>query len=302
MAEITRRGPRKWLVRVFLGRDPKTGKVRYQNQTVTGGKREAQAVASELESQRSKGLLTAESATIGELLDDLIRDYRLNRKDVAWCETLCNVHLRRFFGKIGANKLTTSDVNAYIDARRELGRKNATINNELALLRRALSLGKEADPPKVTRVPKIPKLKTDNVRKGFFEHTQYQAMRSELPEELRPVLTFAYFTGCRRGEILGLRWSQVDLDACMIRLEAGETKHGCYRSTANCWRRSACSATSGTPCTRRRPGCSSAMRVAARSVNSRRHGPALRGGPDWWMSAANPRSCSTTSAEPASET
>jgi integrase len=39
------------------------------------------------------------------------------------------------------------------------------------------------------------------------------------------VTTFAYWTGCRCGEILNLRWQQVDLLQCIVRLEAGETKN-----------------------------------------------------------------------------
>lgn len=39
------------------------------------------------------------------------------------------------------------------------------------------------------------------------------------------MITFAYYTGCRKGEILGLRWSQVDLSERVVRLEPGETKN-----------------------------------------------------------------------------
>jgi len=51
------------------------------------------------------------------------------------------------------------------------------------------------------------------------------AVRSALPEEIRPVITYAYYTGCRKGEILRLRWTQIDLDERVIRLEPGETKN-----------------------------------------------------------------------------
>jgi integrase len=74
-------------------------------------------------------------------------------------------------------------------------------------------------------VPKIPKLAENNVRKGFFDHADFVKLRAELPEHLRPVITFAYSTGCRKGEILALRWNQVDLVARVFRLEPGETKN-----------------------------------------------------------------------------
>jgi integrase len=45
------------------------------------------------------------------------------------------------------------------------------------------------------------------------------------PEELRPVLTFAYNTGRRKGEILALQWTQVDLKERVVRLELGKTKN-----------------------------------------------------------------------------
>jgi integrase len=50
-------------------------------------------------------------------------------------------------------------------------------------------------------------------------------MRAALPEYLRAALTFAYYTGCRRGEILALQWSQVDLKERVVRLEPGTTKN-----------------------------------------------------------------------------
>ena len=39
------------------------------------------------------------------------------------------------------------------------------------------------------------------------------------------MLTFAYYTGCRKAEILALRWNQVDLSERVVRLEPGETKN-----------------------------------------------------------------------------
>ena len=50
-------------------------------------------------------------------------------------------------------------------------------------------------------------------------------LRAELPGHLKPVITFAYHTGGRKGEILNLRWDQVDLLTKVVRLNPGETKN-----------------------------------------------------------------------------
>jgi integrase len=114
-----------------------------------------------------------------------------------------------------ASKLRFAIVQRYMEQRQTAGATNATINREIALMRRAFNLTHES-------LPALPsKLKENNVRKGFFEHEDYTALLKTLPAELRPVLTFAYYTGCRKGEILSLQWSQVDLLERVVRLEAG---------------------------------------------------------------------------------
>jgi len=228
MAQIISRGRNRWLVRVFLGRDEQTGKPVFRNRTLTGGKKDADAWAIEAERERDSlgtGARAAVTVTVDSLLDGIVRDYQENGKRLDWCKMVVDVHLRPAFGKLAASKVTTATVRAYMDARHALGRANGTINRELALLRRAYNLGLRATPPRIARTPFMPRLKEDNVRKGFFEHEEYLAMLREVPEYLRPVLAFAYHTGCRRGEILALQWEQIDLGERIVRLEVGETKN-----------------------------------------------------------------------------
>jgi integrase len=68
-------------------------------------------------------------------------------------------------------------------------------------------------------------LKEDNIRKGFFEHDDFLALRDALPPYLKGIVTFAYKVGWRVSEIRGLTWSQVDLNQGIVRLEAGDTKN-----------------------------------------------------------------------------
>src|SRR6266704_3077308 len=160
------------------------------------------------------------------LVEDLLSDYQSNnRKSFVWVRRRINLHLMPFFGGFRAVDVTTDRVRAYIIQRQLEGASNGSINRELAALKRMFNLGCEMTPPKVACVPYIPMLRECNVRKGFFEHDQYLALQRELPEYLKPVLTFGYFTGAREGEILSLKWDQVDLDRHTVHLEPGSTKN-----------------------------------------------------------------------------
>lgn len=92
-------------------------------------------------------------------------------------------------------------------------------------MKRMLNLGAYCTPPKVDRVPHIPMLKEHNVRKGFFEHHEFLALRDALPEYLRAVVSFAYKTGWRISEVLSLQWSQVDRVNHAVYLNPGESKN-----------------------------------------------------------------------------
>jgi integrase len=161
---------------------------------------------------------------VSELLDGLVRNYKINRKSVDWCESRVRVHLKPFFGDMRAAKVRPDDAEKFIEYRQSKGASNSTVNKEIALLRRSFNLAKRSG--KVTVVPLFPaKLAERNVRKGFFERNEFLKHRDALPEHLKPVTTFAYWTGCRKGEILGLTWTQVDLRERVVRLEPGQTKN-----------------------------------------------------------------------------
>jgi len=223
--QIIARGKRKFMVRVFLGRDPSTGKRLYLNKTIHGNKKDAEAYLAEAFRERDLGPAIANKTLVSLLLDALLADYRVNQKRIDWAEIVVEKHLRPFFGKMRIDQVGTGSATKYIAERQARGIANATINRELALLRRAFNLGRIASPPKVARVPHIPSLAENNVRKGFFEHDEFVKMRDALPDDVKPILVFAYYTGCRKGEILNLKWSQVDLRENLVRLDPGTTKN-----------------------------------------------------------------------------
>jgi integrase len=111
-----------------------------------------------------------------------------------------------------------------VEQRKASGAANATINRDLAVLKRAFRLAVQAE--KLVRVPHIPMLREDNVRTGFFEVDQFRNVLSYLPAAVQAVARFAYITGWRiPSEVLTLQWRQVDFRAGEVRLDPGTTKN-----------------------------------------------------------------------------
>jgi integrase len=128
----------------------------------------------------------------------------------------------------GATNVKVPAITAYMRERKEAGAAVASINRELALLRRAFKLGAVNGKVGVAHVPDFTQLlqKERNARQGFWEHSEYEKFRDALPVDERAMFIFGYWTGCRFGEIAQLQWEQVDLPGCAVRLRADQTKPG----------------------------------------------------------------------------
>lgn len=75
VGQIIARGDRRWLIRVYLGRDQATNKRRYHNRTIHGPMREAQAYLTRRLRERDLGRdLEGAKVTLNEHLDSLARD------------------------------------------------------------------------------------------------------------------------------------------------------------------------------------------------------------------------------------
>ncbi len=166
-----------------------------------------------------------ERVTVDELMEGLLNDYITNgKRSLKWVRIKVTKHVLPYFTDRRAHEVTTQDIQAYTRERQEAGASNAEINRELALLKRAYNIASRAE--RITRKPYIPLLQERNVRQGFFERAEFDAVLAKLPDFLRPAITFAYYTGWRMAsEILRLTWSQVDLEAGTVRLEAHTTKN-----------------------------------------------------------------------------
>jgi len=108
--------------------------------------------------------------------------------------------------------------------------KVATVNHHLKLLKaifnRAIKTGKLAYNP--VRAVKL--FKENNARTRCLTPEEEARLFTHLPESIKPLVTAALHTGMRQGELLALRWDDVDFYTGTIRVR--EAKSGEGRSVA----------------------------------------------------------------------
>jgi integrase len=162
---------------------------------------------------------------VGDLLDLYLADQKKQaRHSLKQAEGYVRIHLRPAFGRFNVAEIKSQSIDGFIDQKQSASYSNASINRWLEALRRSFVLGMNLTPQLVYVAPRIEMLNEDNVREGFLEHDQYLALLRELPDHQRLILVIGYHLGMRRGEILNLRWDQIDWAENLVRLEKKQTK------------------------------------------------------------------------------
>jgi integrase len=112
-------------------------------------------------------------------------------------------------------------------------RNMATVNRELAQLSKIFSLAVDNDYCETNPCRKVRRFRVDNRRERVLtadEETQLLAVLIGGYAALHPVALLALNTGMRRGEMMELRWADVDLAAGFVHLPGAITKSGRARS------------------------------------------------------------------------
>lgn len=166
----------------------------------------------------------AERVTIDELLNDLEAHYKIEGREQV--RALSHMrHLRAFFGSERAVCVTATTVQRYIVERQEGKAANGTINRELHILRRAFSLAVEHRKLTTFHVPDFANLPGENVREGFFEKHDFDAVLSHIKDaDVRDFISWGFWTGMRRGEIGKLTWAAYDRETSTLILPARSAK------------------------------------------------------------------------------
>jgi integrase len=229
---IRRRGKRTWEVAIRLGKDPVTGGYRRRFMAVAGTKRDAERVLTEALHQRDTGInVDTGKLTVADYLRRWLRDYAAHNvapSTLARYTGIVEHHLIAQLGGLRLRDLRPAHIQAaYGRALTAEGRVDGragplsarTVIQHHRILREALSHAVEWQ--LLARDP------TTGVRAPQAEHHE---MRVLSPEEARHLLEVAngrafgaliyvaIATGARLGELLALRWQDLDLDGGMMRI------------------------------------------------------------------------------------
>ena len=157
---------------------------------------------------------------------DVLLDYQQNaHRSLPDVRRHVRLHLKPFFGSRPMAAIGPAGVRRYVARRQRDGARNATINRELSVLKRAFALAVASG--RLRSRPHIPLLRENNVRRGFFEADEFRAVCHRLPPDLADLVAFLWITGWRwRSEAARLRWSDIAFDPGEVRLDPGTTKTG----------------------------------------------------------------------------
>lgn len=138
-----------------------------------------------------------------------------------WTEALGNKALRA---------ITADDIQKYVRQREHAGKANATINRELAFLKRVFTLAVEAGLADQNPVKRVKLLRENNQRIRFLTTDEEQRLREALAEhtEALVLLDVALHTGFRQAELFKLRWEYVNFQTGVLtipRAKHGERRH-----------------------------------------------------------------------------
>ena len=155
--------------------------------------------------------------------------------------TVYNNHLKPYFGDIFLSDIKIERIEKYQAERQKkttrrktpdgqpMKTSGATINREIALLRTMLNKAVEweyldASPVNWRRVKKF----NENGRERYLTADERERLFGALDDSgpiLRNFIILALNTGLRRGEIMGLRWANVNMDDGLVCLERAQRKN-----------------------------------------------------------------------------
>jgi len=238
------KAPGRWELRVFVGKDAVTGKPKQISRVYIAprrepgaGKREAAKQLAALVAEVERGGHGGGTSTFGALLDEwTAHGERMGRSPKTLYEYRRKIdkRIRPALGAKRLDKLTAHDLDRFYAAQLATGLGERSVHHLHRMISAALRQGRkwgmvktnvadDATPP----TPQKTELSVPSPAQVSALIREAARPSSRSPE-LASVITLAVLTGMRRGELCGLRWSDVDWkgSAVTIRQSVWQTSEG----------------------------------------------------------------------------
>jgi integrase len=205
-----------------LGRDDKTGRYRQKWIAVKGKHQAAVDRFTELMQQyKTTGVIETTKLTTGEFLRQWIESRRGKLDVSSWerYEQIIRTHFIPDFGSIPLAKLTLSDLERHYAKIQAAGLSIGTVRYHRAVIHKALqsAVQRELLFRNVADIDSEDQLKKEHIEVQFWDsEPMNRFLQAMIGSPFYPLFYTALFTGMRRSELLGLKWSDIDLKTRQI--------------------------------------------------------------------------------------
>ncbi len=210
---------------------------RTRRSTGTADRREAEAILAKwrLEAHRERHWDEHPDRTFDELMLDYLKETMHLKRTGPRRIRIAAKHLYAEFSGRNINQVQVHDVRAYVRKRRQAGAAASTINKEVGLLSAAVNHARREWGWSITNPAEGCREREPEGRVRWITRAESAALFRAAETDPRaphllPFIQLALNTGCRKGELLGLEWRRVDLQADLLYLEAQHTKTARRRS------------------------------------------------------------------------
>ena len=129
------------------------------------------------------------------------------------------------FGNKPAEALSAEDAESFMLSLSQT-LSPASVNRHLQLLRAAYNRAVRAGKLSHNPLSHFRLLKENNIRVRYLSEEEEERLLFALPDYLRPLIRVAIHTGLRRGELLELRWGDIDLSVGVLTVREAKPGEG----------------------------------------------------------------------------
>jgi len=231
MGYLRKRGEKKYQIIIELEPDP-DGKRNFIYKTIEAKKSKAKVVMQDMEKDLREGIYIDNNLTLEEHLLDFLESQKKSLKPRTYnsYKMICKKHLIPALGQYKLKSLIQNPklIEDYYDYKldrgsiryKNKGLSNRTVRYHHSVLKRAFHIAIKWRRMKINPADLVTKPEKIKKEAKYLKPDQLNKLLDLVDNDFyKNIFEFAARTGMRRGEILGLQWSEVDFDKGLIKVK-----------------------------------------------------------------------------------